>query len=62
MPEKKATRGDPRKVPLGTGLASQARGHIMNRSRRIDDAVERAVRGDNELARKIRDVDRDSTK
>lgn len=54
---------DPRRVPLGTGLAGRAKRSLAGRRRQIDDAVDSAVRGsDNELARKIRDIDRETTK
>lgn len=56
-------RKDPRGVPLGSGLADRARSAILNRRQRIDSAVDRATRGaDNELHRKIRDIDRETTR
>nr|MBO2515548.1 hypothetical protein [Gammaproteobacteria bacterium] len=56
-------RKDPRDVPLGSGLAGRARTSILTRRQQIDSAVDRATRGgDNELHRKIRDIDRETTR
>lgn len=40
---------NPRKVPLGDGLAGRARSLLINRSRQIDEQVEKAVTGGDQL-------------
>ena len=57
----KRRRKDPRDVPLGTGLAGRARTSILTRRQRIDEASGFGG-ADNELHRKIRDIDRETTR
>lgn len=54
-------RKDPRGVPLGSGLVDRARKAILNRRQRIDEASGFGG-ADNELHRKIRDIDRETTR